>query len=106
MFLHIIPVIEGQFFPSVNISQGHNPDSASGEFCNTIRITGMIDIAGGVAEYFSVDIVLSAEGKDVDIPLVYTLGTFGFGNAFPSILDNPGILCDVLGGKQSLACDP
>jgi hypothetical protein len=66
----------------------------------------MIDIAGGVAEYLPVDIVLSAEGKDVDIPLVYTLGTFGFGNSVPYILENPGILFDVLGGKQSLACDP
>ena len=85
----IIPVIEGQFFSGLNISKGDNPDTASGEFCYTIRITGMVDVAGGVSQNLAINVVLSAEGKNIDISLGYALGTFSFGNSFPNILDNP-----------------
>src|SRR5436853_1459672 len=45
------------------------------------------------------------KGENIDIPLGYTLGTFGFGNAFPYIPNNPSIFFDGLGGKQPLACN-
>jgi hypothetical protein len=105
IFFRIIPVIERQFFSGLNISKGENPDTASGEFCDTIRITGMVDVAGGVAEKLAINVVLSAEGKNIDIPLGYTLGTFSFGNAFPYIPNNPSVLLDRLKGKQPLACN-
>jgi hypothetical protein len=105
MFLRIIPVIEGQFFPGVNISQGYNPDSSSGKFCDTVRITGMIDVASGVAEYLAVNIILPIKGKDIDIALVYALGTFLFGNPLPNILENPGVFFDVLSRKHAFACN-
>src|SRR2546423_6877328 len=89
MFLRIIPVIEGQFFPSFDISQGDNPDTASGEFSYTVRITGMIDVAGGIAQDLPVNVVLATEGKDIDIPLRDAPGTFSFGNPLPYIRHNP-----------------
>ena len=105
IFFRIIPVIESQFFSGLNISKGENPDTALGEFCYTIRITGMVDVAGGVAENLAINIVLSAEGKNIDIPLGYALGTFSFRNAFPYIPNNPRVFFDGLGGKQPLACN-
>jgi len=105
MFFRIIPVIERQFFSGLNISKSENPDTAWGEFGYTIRITGMVDVAGGVAKHLPVNIILSIKGENIDIPRGYTLGTFGFGNAFPSIPNNPRVFCDGLGGKQPLACN-
>ena len=96
MFLRIIPVIEGQFFPGVNISQGYNPDSSSGQFGDTVRITGMIDVASGVAEDLAVNIILPIKGKDIDIALGDALGTFLFGNPLPNILQNPGVFFRVV----------
>ena len=55
----------------------------------------MIDVASGVAEELAVNIVLPIEGKDIDIALLYALGTFVFGNPLPNILANPGVFCDV-----------
>jgi hypothetical protein len=101
MFPRIIPVIKGQFFSGLDISKGDNPDSASGEFCYTIRITGMIDVAGGISENLPINIILPTEGKNIDIPLVYALGTFCFGNPLAYVLNNPGVFFDILGGKQS-----
>jgi hypothetical protein len=88
------PVIEGQFFSDLNIAKSNNPDTTSGEFGYTIRRTGMVDVAGSVAEHSAINVILSAEGKNIDIPLGYALGTFGFRNAFPYIPDNPGIFCN------------
>jgi hypothetical protein len=105
IFFRIIPVIESQFFSGLNISKGENPDTALGEFCYTIRITGMVDVAGGVAENLAINVVLSAEGKNIDIPLGYALGTFSFGNAFPYIPNNPSVFLDMLKGKQPLSCN-
>jgi hypothetical protein len=105
MFLRIIPVIEGQFFPGVNISQGYNPDSASGQFGDTVRITGMIDVASGVAEDLAVNIILPIKGKDIDIALGNALGTFWFGNPLPNILQNPGVFFDVLSRKHAFPCN-
>jgi hypothetical protein len=105
MFFRIIPVIESQFFSGLNISQSENPDTALGEFGYTIRITGMVDVAGGVAKHLTVNIILSIKGENIDIPRGYTLGTFGFGNSFPYIPNNPRVFCDGLGGKQPLACN-
>jgi len=105
MFFRIIPVIERQFFSGLNIAQSENPDTAWGEFGYTIRITGMVDVAGGVAKHLTVNIILSIKGKNIDIPLGYTLGTFGFGNAFPYVSYNPSVFFDCLGGKQPLACN-
>jgi len=105
MFLIVIPVIEGQFFSDLNISKSNNPDTTSGEFGYTIRRTGMVDVAGSVAEHSAINVILSAEGKNIDIPLGYALGTFGFRNSFPYIPDNPGVFFNILEGKQSLSCN-
>jgi hypothetical protein len=105
MFFRIISVIESQFFSGLNISKSENPDTAWGEFGYTIRITGMVDVAGGVAKHLTVNIILSIKGENIDIPRGYTLGTFGFGNSFPYIPNNPSVFFDGLGGKQPLACN-
>lgn len=65
----------------------------------------MIDVAGGVAEGLPINVILSTEGKDIDIPLLYALVTFSFGNPLPYVSDNPGIFFDILGGKKSFACN-
>jgi hypothetical protein len=105
VFLRIIPVIEGKFFPGVNISQGYNPDGSSGQFGDAVRITGMIDVASGVAEDLAVNIILPIKGKDIDIALGDALGTFLFGNPLPNILQNPGVFLDVLSRKHAFPCD-
>src|SRR6516164_4938422 len=52
-------------FPSTNHAQGDNPDTPSGPLHVTVRGTGMVDVACGIAEDLPVDIVLIAEGKNV-----------------------------------------
>ena len=69
MFLLIIPVIEGQFFSDLHISKSNNPDTTSGKFGYTIRITRMVDVAGSVAENIAINVILPAEGKNIDVPL-------------------------------------
>ena len=40
----------------------------------------MVDITSGIAEDLAVDVVLVAEGKNIDIPLRQSLHAFFFGN--------------------------
>jgi hypothetical protein len=70
MFFRIIPVIESQFFSGLNISKSENPDTALGEFCYTIRITGMVDVAGGVAKHLAVNIILSIRTSGSNWPIL------------------------------------
>ena len=65
----------------------------------------MVDVAGSVAENIAIYVILSAEGKNINIPLGYALATFGFRNSFPYIPDNPGVFLNILEGKQSLSCN-
>jgi hypothetical protein len=59
MLFRIIPVIERQFFSGLNIAQSEHPDTAWGECGYTIRLTGMVDVAGGVAQHLPVNIILA-----------------------------------------------
>jgi hypothetical protein len=70
-----------------------------------MRITGMVEVAGGVAQHLTVNIILSMKGENRDIPRGETRGTCGFGNAFPSLPHNPRVFLDGVGGKQPLACN-
>ena len=60
----------------------------------------MVDVAGGVAKHLTVNIILSIKGENIDIPRGYALGTFGFGNSFPYMPNNPRVFCDGLSGKR------
>jgi hypothetical protein len=80
MFFRIIPVIESQFFSGLNISKSENPDTALGECCYTIRITGMVDVAGGVAKHLAVNIILSIKAdlplkKALEFPILSNIST-------------------------------
>src|SRR5262249_40942768 len=100
-----IAIVIAQFFPCLNISQGDNPDAASRKLSFTVRVTRVVDVAGGIAEDLAVDVVLVTEGKDVHIALGESLGTFGFGNPLSNILHNPRAFFDILEGKEPLACN-
>ena len=62
MCLRIIPVIERQFFAGLNIAQSEHPDTAWGECGDTIRLTGMVDVAGGVAQHLTVNALIGFRG--------------------------------------------
>src|SRR2546430_1171230 len=68
-----------------------------------VRITGVIDIAGEIGERLAVDVITPIQFKDIGVPRRGSLGTFGFGNLFTHILDNPGALLDFLSRKESLS---
>ena len=51
----------------------------------------MVDVAGSVAENIAINVILSAEGKNIE--------------SFPYIPDNPGVFLNILEGKQSLSCN-
>jgi len=99
--LGLIPVIEGQLFPSVEIAEGDNPDGAGGEFRVTVRITGMIDVAGGVVADLPIDVILPVEGKDIDIAPGNPCGTRAFRNPLAHVLDNPRAVWDRVRREQS-----
>ncbi len=55
--IEIITVIISELFAFANIPQGHDPDAAAGDLSLTIRVTGMVDITGGVVGDVAVDVV-------------------------------------------------
>src|SRR6266571_5641681 len=62
-----IAVIEGQFFPVSDISEGDKPERAS-RLCDvTVGITGVVAVARGIPEHRAINIIAVIEGKYIDI---------------------------------------
>src|SRR5260370_27927000 len=66
----------------------------------------MVDITSGIAEDLAVDVVLVAEGKNIDIPLRQSLHAFFFGNPLPDIWQDASVFFNILDRKEPLTRDP
>ena len=62
-----IVVLIGQFFPSLDIPQGYNPDTARGGLYRTIGVTRMVNITGCILEDFAVNIIPSVEITNIGV---------------------------------------
>jgi len=94
-----VAVIVAQFLPGTYISEGDDPDASSGEFCCTVRVTGMVDVAGFVPEGCAVDIIMIVKLEDISVAAGRSPVTFFFGNLFAVIPNNPGVCLDILCGE-------
>ncbi len=67
--IKLVAIIKGQLLAGFDVPQRHNPDGTGGRVDFTIRIAGMVDIAGFIAEHLAVDVPVVVEGKNVRIAL-------------------------------------
>jgi hypothetical protein len=63
-------IVIAEFFALLDVPFGNNPDGALGAQDVTVGVTGMIDIAGGVLQGLTVNIIAIIEGKDILIALI------------------------------------
>jgi len=63
----LIPVIEAEFLTCCDSAYGYNPEGAIRFFHGTVRITGMVDIAGGIVERLAIDSRAVIQMKDIGI---------------------------------------
>ena len=82
IMLALIPVIVAEFLTCCNIAYGHNPQGAMRFFYGTIRITGMVDIAGSIGECLAVDSIAIILMKDVGIAFCAAASALLVGNLF------------------------
>jgi hypothetical protein len=99
----LIPVIEAEFLPCHDIAYSHDPEGAIRFFHDTVRITGMVDIAGRIVERLAIDGKAIIQMKDVGIACGAAAHALMGGNLFPNVRNDPGALCDILRRKESLA---
>src|SRR5215831_7129028 len=99
------PVIVAEFLTFLNIAFGDNPNGAFGDQHFTVGVAGVVDRAGFVLQGLAVDIVAIIEFKNVLIVLIEAFGGFFLGNLSTNVLNNPRAFFDILGGKQSFACN-
>ena len=59
------PIVIAEFFAFFDVSFGNNPDGALGDQDVTVRVTGVVDIAGFIFEGLAVDIVAIIEFKNI-----------------------------------------
>src|SRR5207247_9680729 len=78
-------------------------DGPCGHCDFAVRSTGVVDIAGGIAEDLAVDIVVVIQFKDVWVPCRGSLGSLCFGNLLSDIRYNPGPFFDILSRKESVS---
>src|SRR6267143_1479904 len=64
LFIKLVAIIKGQFLACFDVPQRHNPDGTGGRVDFTIRIAGMVDIAGFISEHLAVDIPVVVKGKN------------------------------------------
>ena len=69
LVINLVALIKGQLLAGFDVPQRHNPDGAGGHVDCTIRIAGMVDIAGFISEHLAIDIPVVVKGKNVDIAL-------------------------------------
>jgi hypothetical protein len=69
LVIKLVAVVEGELLACFDVPQRHHPDGAGGRVDFTIRITGMVDIAGFISEHLAVDIPVVVKGKNVCIAL-------------------------------------
>src|SRR6266446_936813 len=100
---HLIPVIEAEFLPCRDSTHGHNPEGTIRFFHDTVRITGMVDIAGGIVECLAIDSRAVFQMKDVGIACGAAAYALVYRNLFPNVRNNPGPLGDILRCKESLS---
>src|SRR4029453_1148145 len=98
--LKCIAVIERQFFPLADISEGAQPERARRLGDVTVGITGVVAVARGIPEHRAINIIAVIEDKYIAIPLRDATRTFGFGNLLPTVGENPRPFCDILGSKE------
>src|SRR5439155_21542338 len=101
--LALIPVIVAEFLTCCNIAYGHNPQGGMRFFYGTVRITGMVDIAGSIGECLAVDSIAIILMKDVGIAFCAAASALLVGNLFTNVGNNPGPLWDILRRKESLS---
>lgn len=99
--IQLVAVIVGQLLPCPDIPTGDNPDGAARLLHVTVRVTGMIDVAGFVSEGLPVNVIALIQRKDIDIPFCQAFVAFGFGDLPAGVLDDASTLFDGLGGKES-----
>ena len=64
------PVVITEFLACPNIAFGNNPDGALRDPDLTVRVTGVVDIAGFVLEGLAIDIIVVIEFENVLIALI------------------------------------
>ena len=99
----LVAVIVGQLLPCPDIPTGDNPDGAARLLHVTVRVTGMVDVAGLVPVCLCVNVIALIERKDIDIPFCQAFVAFCFGDLLACVLDDASALFDGLGGKESPA---
>jgi len=99
----LIPVIEAEFLSCRDIAYGHNPEGAVRFFHDTVRITGMVDIAGRIVARLAIDSRAVIQMKDVGIACGAAAYALVCRNLFPNVRNNPGPLWDILHCKESLS---
>ena len=65
--IQLVAVIVGELFAWGDVPQRDNPDGPGGQVGGAVGVTGMIDVAGGVAARLPVDIIAVIEVKEIDI---------------------------------------
>jgi hypothetical protein len=65
--IQLVAVIVGELFAWGDVLQRDNPDGPGGQVGGAVGVTGMIDVAGGVAARLPVDIIAVIEVNTSDI---------------------------------------
>ena len=92
-----VAVIVAQLLAGGDIPPSDNPDGAPGDVRCTVRITGMVDVAGLILPRLAINIVALIEGKNIGIARSYTAAAFFFVNLGADILDDPEAFLDKIG---------
>ena len=67
--IELIAIVVGEFFPITDVPEGHNPECAGRLFNLTIGRTGVVDIAGRIAQELAINVIALIKGKNIGIAL-------------------------------------
>lgn len=93
-----LAVVVGKFFASLDVLNGVDLHLASNDAGFAIRATGVVDVAGGIVVFLSVDRPL---GIDIEQIAAATAIGFFIGDLLAGVFDNKGPFLDIDVGKES-----
>ena len=59
-------IVVGEFFASLDVAQGIDPDPPADDVSLTVGGAGVVDVAGGVSPLRSIEVIALIQGKDVN----------------------------------------
>jgi hypothetical protein len=92
LLIQCIAVLGGQGLACGDSPPGHQPHGASREMHRTMRVAGMVDVAGCILERHPVDIPAGVEGQERVMASGKALRAFFLGHFLPPVWENLGVL--------------